>query len=217
MLNYNYAQRAMTVRLTGVRYSGIAVSGGPQVVFISLFLLGLFVCCVSKVHAVEVAGLSIPESLETGESALVLNGAGIRKRAVIKVYVGALYLQSTSGDAESIISADEPMAIRLHFRSGLVDRNNVVSAIEKGFTRSTGKNTAPIQEKIDQLIDMIDPELGKNDVLLLVYDPATGITLSKNQEVAGRIEGLAFKRALFGIWLSDAPVQESLKAAMLGK
>ena len=89
--------------------------------------------------------------------------------------------------------------------------------LKKALKSPQVKTPHRFKDKIDQLIDMIDPELGKNDVLLLVYDPATGTTLSKNKEVAGRIDGLAFKRALFGIWLSDAPVQESLKAAMLGK
>jgi len=31
-----------------------------------------------------------------------------------------------------------------------------------------------------------------------------------------QVPGLAFKQALFGIWLSDDPVQDSLKEAMLG-
>jgi hypothetical protein len=31
------------------------------------------------------------------------------------------------------------------------------------------------------------------------------------------IDGLDFKRALFGIWLGDKPVQKELKDKMLGK
>ena len=40
----------------------------------------------------EVAGIQIPEGVNVAGSELKLNGAGIRTRAVFKVYVGALYL-----------------------------------------------------------------------------------------------------------------------------
>ena len=50
-----------------------------------------------------------------------------------------------------------------------------------------------------------------------IYTPNKGIELYKNTKLIEVIEGLAFKQALFGIWLSDNPVQTSLKKEMLGK
>jgi len=43
-------------------------------------------------YAVEVAGAKIEDTVSVSNQNLVLNGAGIRKKLFIKVYVGALYL-----------------------------------------------------------------------------------------------------------------------------
>ena len=42
--------------------------------------------------AIEVAGVKVDEGAEVAGSRLVLNGAGIRYKAVFKVYVAGLYL-----------------------------------------------------------------------------------------------------------------------------
>jgi hypothetical protein len=38
----------------------------------------------------------------------------------------------------------------------------------------------------------------------------------KNGKMLGTIEGLEFKKALFGIWLGNNPADKDLKAGMLG-
>jgi hypothetical protein len=47
--------------------------------------------------------------------------------------------------------------------------------------------------------------------------PGKGVEVYINGEYASVTEGLAFKKALFGIYLSDKPAQKSLKKAMLGE
>ena len=59
----------------------------------------------------------MPESLQTGQTQLMLNGAGIRTKFFFDIYVGGLYLKEKSQDATAIIEANEPMAIRLHILS----------------------------------------------------------------------------------------------------
>ena len=49
----------------------------------------------------------------------------------------------------------------------------------------------------------------------LAYEPGVGTTMYRNAEVAVVVEGLEFKKALFGIWLGDKPVQANLKKGML--
>ena len=51
--------------------------------------------------ALEVAGVSVPESYLLDGKTLVLNGAGVRTKTFlkVKVYVGALYLPQHSTDA----------------------------------------------------------------------------------------------------------------------
>ncbi len=166
----------------------------------------------------RVAGIEIPETLESGGSVLILNGAGVRTRYFLDVYVGGLYLKERSTDAAAIMEADEPMAIRLRIVTGLITNDRMQRSTEEGFQKSTRRNTAPIREEIDALIDVYDEEINDEDLFDLVYVPGQGLTVYKNGVLRATIEcGLPFKRALFGIWISDQPVQTNLKNDMLSR
>jgi hypothetical protein len=184
-------------------------------------LVSLFVIPASfalPADASRVVGVDVPESLESGGVTLVLNGAGIRTKLFLDVYVGGLYLKQRSADAAAIIGADEPMAIKLWIVTRLITNERMQKSIEEGFQKSTGGNTAPIRGEIDALIDVYAEEINDGDVFELVYLPEGGLQVSKNGVHTATIEcGLSFKRALFGIWLSDRSVQTSLKHGMLGR
>jgi hypothetical protein len=55
--------------------------------------------------AVEVAGVKFDDKSRVGTGELVVNGAGLRKKAVFKVYAMALYLPEKRGDAEAVLAA----------------------------------------------------------------------------------------------------------------
>jgi hypothetical protein len=166
----------------------------------------------------RVAGIEIPETLETGGVSLILNGAGVRTKYFLDLYVSGLYLQQASVDATSILDADERMAIKLWIVTGLITSERMQESIEEGFQKSTRGNTAPIREKIDALIDVYDEEISDEDTFELVYVPGQGLKVNKNGVYRATIEcGLPFKRALFGIWISGQAVQTSLKRDLLGR
>ncbi len=53
-------------------------------------------------RAAELAGATLPDTVSAGDKTLKLNGMGLRKKAMFKVYVGGLYLESPSKDAGAI-------------------------------------------------------------------------------------------------------------------
>lgn len=58
-------------------------------------VLGIFLVTmlfVSTGYALEVGKVNVPESITAGGSDLVLNGAGIRSKFGLKLYVGSLFL-----------------------------------------------------------------------------------------------------------------------------
>ena len=55
-------------------------------------LLAVALGLATAASAVEVAGVAVPDKAQVAGRELVLNGAGLRKRAIFKVYVGSLYL-----------------------------------------------------------------------------------------------------------------------------
>ncbi len=160
----------------------------------------------------------MPKSFSAGGQQLVLNGVGTRTKFVISVYRAGLYLQKQSEDANQIIAANAPMAIRMKVLSGFASAEKMKQALITGFNKSTGGNTAPIQPQIDQLLGAaFKDKVNKGDVFDLVYTPGGGTQVLKNSKQTTIVSGLPIKQALFGIWLSGKPAQASLKAEMLGK
>lgn len=182
----------------------------------SALLFGALMFISSSANAAKVGGVELDESITVAGESLNLNGAGIRKKLFIKLYVGSLYTASGAGAASEIVDADEVMAIRLNMLSDLLTREKMVDALEDGFKKSTGGNTAPIQAGIDQLIDVMPEKIKPGTEMTLTYEPGVGTHLMDGDNSISVIEGLNFKQALFGIWLSDKPAQKSLKKAMLG-
>jgi hypothetical protein len=168
-------------------------------------------------EAKDIAGISIPGALQADGQNLVLNGAGVRTKFFMDLYVGGLYLKQKHSDAEKIISADEPMAIRLHIISSLITSEKMEAATREGFVNATGGAPAPLADRIESFIAVFREKINREDFYEFVYDTGAGTKISKNGKLKTTIQGMDFKKALFGIWLCSKPAQESLKAQMLGR
>lgn len=62
------------------------------------------------VQAAEIAGVKLDNSvhIEGASAPLVLNGAGVRSKLFIKIYVGTLYLPSKSQSVPEILAMAGP-------------------------------------------------------------------------------------------------------------
>jgi len=181
------------------------------------FLVSILLAALSlSTQAKQVAGIDLPDQMNAKEQSLLLNGAGVRTKFFMDIYAAGLYLPQASKEANTIIEQDAPMALRLHVTSGLLSSEKMESATREGFEKSTGGNTAPIQETIDAFINNFKDAIAENDVFDFVYVPAEGVNVYKNGELKSTIQGAEFKKALFGIWLSEDAVQEDLKEGLLG-
>lgn len=184
-----------------------------QYLILALFSIINFTVVAQK----EVGGVKIPEVYNIENNMLKLNGAGIREKYFLDMYIGALYLKQKNIDAQKIIEADEPMAIKLHIVSGMITSEKMSTAIDEGFKNSTANNVAPYQGGINQFKKAFSEKINVNDVFDIVYIPGKGTTVFKNGKQVAFIQGVAFKKALFGIWLCNKPADEDLKDALLGK
>ena len=165
----------------------------------------------------EIAGVNLPESISAGNTNLILNGAGTRTKLFMKMYIGALYLTERNSSPDKIIEADEPMAITLHITSSLITSERMEEATREGFQNSTRGDTAPVADGIEKFISVFKEKISENDIYEVIYLPGMGVEVKKNSSSKVIINGLEFKKALFGIWLCNKPAQESLKKQMLGK
>ena len=182
-----------------------------------LTVLTVILLASPMAHGRSVSGVNIPETLKAGKTTLVLNGAGVREKFFVDVYVSALYLKKKSTNAAAILNGNEVMAVRLHITSGLITGDKMSEATNEGFEKSTGGKTAPLRSRIDRFIAVFKAGIKKNDYYDIIYFPGQGIKVYKNGVYKTTTKGLDMKKALFGIWIGPRPPQKNLKKHMLGR
>ncbi len=184
---------------------------------IAIMIIGLL-AFTPAMSQTKISRNVMPNVMKVGNEYLKMNGGGIREKMFIDLYVGVLYLQEKTTDASSIINADKPMAVKIKIISGMVDNDNFQEALEEGFEKSTNNNVAPLQKRLDQMMDEgFKEDIQTNDVYDLVYPPSVGCTLYRNNQKLTTVKGLDFKKALFGVWLGEEPADSGLKKKMLGE
>ena len=170
------------------------------------------------VHALEVAGVDLPDSIElqAGQKPLVLNGAGIRKKFFFKIYVAALYLPQRQSDASKVLDMDGPKRIQMDMLYSKVEREKFIEGWNEGFAANQSEaEMKSLRPRLDRFNGMFET-LVEGDRVLLDYLPGEGTRVTIKGQVKGVIEGRDFNRALLAVWLGDSPVTRHLKAALLG-
>ena len=162
----------------------------------------------------EVAGVTLPDTTVYAGKTLTLNGAGLRTRFMFKVYVIGLYLEHPSTDAAAILAADEMRRAELHLLRALT-ADEIGSAIATAFEQNAGAAMPRLQARLDRLKAMF-PAVEKDEVVALTYVPGKGTVVTAKGADVGSIEGKDFADVLFAVWIGSAPVDQTLKQALLG-
>jgi hypothetical protein len=169
---------------------------------------------------VDVGGIKLEESIDLQGSKLQLNGAGVRYRAVFKVYAAGLYVGKKVATPEELIAAPGPKRISVTLLRE-VDANDLGKAFTKGFEDNSPK--AEMSKLIPGLIKMgqifsDQKKMLPGENFTVDWIPGTGTIIS----VKGKPQGEPFKEpefyaALMRIWVGPAPADFKLKDALLGK
>jgi hypothetical protein len=162
----------------------------------------------------EVAGVKLPDTFSADGKTLKLNGMGLRKKVVFKVYVAGLYLETPSRDAAAIVSSDQVKSMRLHILRSL-DAAKITEAISEGFEKNSRGQMGALKERLGKFNAMF-PDVKEGDEIAMTYVPGKGTMVTAKGAEKGVIEGKDFADALFAVWLGPNPVQEDLKKALLG-
>jgi hypothetical protein len=183
-------------------------------------------CLVMLAHAsvlaADVEGVRLEEKITLGNSGqqLVLNGAGIRhKLAMLKVYVGALYLSAKNSDAEKVIRDTGPKRVAMHILADEVTAKDFIASLNNALAANhIPAELALIESRIRDLNRMMHSvgALKKGGVVYLDYLPGTGTRVTVNGEVKITIKGEDFFQSLLRIWIGKKPVDGRLRDAMLG-
>ena len=178
-------------------------------IFTTFFIFGIFL-------TTPIFGAVVPDQIEYQGNTITKNGQGTRIIFFMKVYEGSLFLETKNSNAEEIVNLDAPMAIRIDVISNMVTADAMKKALGEGLEKSTWNNTDLISKEIIQLSSSFDSDVSSGDNYEFIYLPDLGTHVLKNSELVELIKGMNFKKAFFGIFLSDNPIQKNLKKAMLG-
>lgn len=169
---------------------------------------------------VDVAGVKLEDSADVAGTKLQLNGAGIRYKAIFKVYVGALYVGKKVATPEEFFNAPGPKRLSLTMLRD-VDANELGRAFIKGFEDNTpkaemGKVLAGLARMGQIFADQ--KKMAAGDVILMDWVPGTGLTINAKGKSQGEpFKEIEFFNALMRIWLGQNPADWKLKDALMGK
>ncbi|MGH8858459.1 MAG: chalcone isomerase family protein [Polaromonas sp.] len=169
---------------------------------------------------VEISGIKLEDPVDVHGTKLQLNGAGIRYKAVFKVYVAGLYLGKKAAAPEEVYAATGPKRISITLLRE-IDSNELGKSFTKAFEENTPKGE--MVKLIPGLIRMgqifaDQKKLLPGENFTIDWIPGTGTLIT----VKGKPQGEAFKEpeffnALMRIWLGPQPADWKLKDVLLGK
>lgn len=167
------------------------------------------------IPVISTANANFPQQQAFNGQNLTLNGMGVRTKAFFSLYTAGLYLNAPNKDAAAIMAGTQPIALRMQITSGMITSPKMEAAVRDGFKQSVA-DTAPLQERIEQLIAVFKEPIKQGDVYDFVYTPQNTVIV-KNGQNAATIAGADFAQGLFGIWIGAKPAQATLKSALLGE
>ena len=185
-----------------------------------LFLTMLFLL-PTAVQAVEIEGVTLPDSIQLQGKTLYLNGAGIRTKFFFDIYVGGLYLEQHASKAKAkakeILADTANKRITMDFLYGEVEKEKLTDGWEEGFEKNqSAAHMKDLQTRLGNFNALFsDARRGDSVVFDLLDDGSTHVSFNGHEK--GVIKGVDFQQALLAVWLGKKPADSDLKKAMLGR
>ena len=170
-------------------------------------------------QAVEVANVKYEPTLDLAGQKLVLNGAGVRYKFVVKVYTAGLYLTAKAGTPAEVLATPGPKRIHIHMLRD-IDGNELGKLFTKGIEANVSRDE--FAKSINGVLKLSEifasrKQLNSGDAFSVDYVPGVGSTVLLNGKPIGEvIKEPEFFSSLLRIWLGDKPADDNLKDALLG-
>jgi hypothetical protein len=162
-----------------------------------------------------ISGVTLPGTIEIAGQQLALNGAAMRKKAIFKVYVAALYVVQTSHEPGALLEADEPRQMEMHFVRN-VGKNKICEAWDEGLENNTPGASPELKAQFAELCGLM-ADIKDGQAFVFTYMPGVGTTVEVAGESKGTITGKEFADAMLRCWIGPKPGPgEGFKKNLLG-
>lgn len=167
-----------------------------------------------------VSGVKYEDTVDVKGTKVQLNGAGIRYKAVFKVYTAGLYLTKKASTPDEVLAAPGAKRVSITMLRE-IDSSELGRLFSRGIEDNMDK--AAFSKLVPGVMRMSQiftdhKKLNPGDNFMIEWIPGTGTVIT----VQGKPQGEPFKEpeffnALLRIWLGPNPADWKLKDAMLGK
>ncbi|MCW7539506.1 chalcone isomerase family protein [Aquabacterium sp. A7-Y] len=168
----------------------------------------------------DVSGVKFEQALQLRGTPLVLNGAGVRYKAIFKVYAAALYLPERASSAEAVLAAPGPRRLNIVMLRA-IDANELGRLFTRGMEQNAAREefakSIPGTIKMGEIF-AAQKRLSAGESFQIDWIPGEGTVISVNDKpAAGAIREPEFYSAMLKLWLGPQPADPALKDALLGK
>ena len=181
-----------------------------------LILAATFVLAATlPASAATLAGVTLDDHTAVNNQQLVLNGMGLRKKFIVKVYVGGLYLPAKQSSAATVIATDASRRMVFHFLYS-VSKSQMADAWEEGLEDNTPNASPEVKTAFKTLQSWME-DIPKGNKLVVTYVPGIGTTVEVNGKNKGTLGGKATADAILNTWIGPDPAPGAdFKKAVLG-
>ena len=181
-----------------------------------MILAAALTLAAATAGAATVAGVKVDDTASVNNQNLVLNGAALRKKFVVKVYVGGLYLPAKQTSAATILATDAPRKMVMHFLYS-VSKSQMAEAWAEGLEDNT-PNASPEVKTAFKTLESWMEDVPKGNRIVLTYVPGIGTTVEVNGKNKGTLGGKAVSDAIVNTWIGPKPGPGAdFKKAVLGQ
>jgi hypothetical protein len=174
---------------------------------------------VVEAQELRVAGIGLPRYVHVPafDAHLRVAGAFEVHRRYLPFHVSALYVGPGEIDATLLADGRARCRIAIHWLTHALEADDA-----RDYWRTRIDDALPDPSQRARLAPTVERLVGalgdarRGDLLTFDYDPESGLTVSRNGEVAGRFAGLEFNSTLLGLWLGPAARADE-RAALLGQ
>mgnify|MGYP003576176395 CR=1 FL=1 len=147
----------------------------------------------------------------------MLNGIGVQQELGQEVFIGALYAESLSNNADTLISTNQPARMELKIASaeGMTTRRFSRMWIEGMAINSKADVLTAQADNMVKFDSLFKGRFLKDDHIVFANTPDRGVNVSVNGVLLGNIKDNLFFSMLLSTWIGKIPLSSDYRDSLL--
>ena len=174
-----------------------------------------FLLLSSQAFALDIAGVNVAPTVSVHRKTLPLNGAGIRKKLFIKVYVGSLYTERKVATPAQLLADPGEKLVRMNFVHSKVEKEKIIEAFAEGLSNNSPGVARSAEAKA--FLSWFTADFVAGDTVDISLSPDGTVAASHNGKALGTVRSPALVQGVLLIWFGEKPADGGLKKGMLGE